>query len=1064
LKVNDKHFILEKTGKYLREDIGPSRYTKKQEIGNWSFAEYSADDVPHSYEDFLNIPSADFKSIEISDRWGGYDRTAWFKTTFEIEEGFFDPTKTHCFRLVMGQSEGWGQAVEGLVFVDGKAIQGVDSMHYEVFLDDEILKKGKVEIAVKVWSGLAKNPKFRVFGETILRQVHPASDEFYYLGRAIVKSIPLLGENDLKKFKLMTLLKDSFKFLNFLNPKSDEYYESVEKALAFLKAGLKELQLPEVKPTVYAVGHSHIDMAWLWRLSATREKASRTFSTVLNLMREYPDYIFMHSSPQLYKFLEEDYPEIFARVNEKIKSGDWEATGGMWVESDTNVPSGESLVRQFIYGKRYLKDKFGVDSKVLWLPDVFGYSAALPQIAKKSGIEYFMTTKISWNQYNHFPYDTFNWRGIDGSELFTHFITTSSDQWFYTYNGQMLPEEIPGIWKNYKQKDLNSDLLLSFGHGDGGGGPTREMLETRRAMEDIPGIPYVKTSKVEPYFKKLGEDLSGKALEAWDGELYFEYHRGTYTSQGYNKKSNRKMEYLLHDGEFLNILYDLTENKNEYPKVALDEMWERVLLLQFHDIIPGTSIKEVYEDSKVDYEKLLCDSKNIVDTTANKINNKISVNKDSVVVYNTLSWMRTAEVFVPFSDLISDNTVFYDGYGREMNSQKVEGGLLVLFEHVPAYGYKTFKLGVAEDKDAGEAKWECLKSREDKTIDTPFYKVKFNDCGEITSLYDEEAERFVGKDILGRLEAFEDKPLNFDAWDIDVFYKEKPYNNFKCTNLVVSEYSYDEVIRAVVRRTLVFNNSEITQDIIFYNDNRRIDFKTKVDWKEKQVLLKASFPVDIRTTDVTYDIQFGHIKRPNHSNNERDFAQFEVCGHKWADLSDGDYGVALLNDCKYGYDCKGSVVRLTLLKSAINPDETADQCEHEFSYALYPHLGSFNESDVQEAAAEFNAPALVYELKKEECVIEQVEFSLLTVSSLEDNVVIDTIKRAEDDNTIIIRVFENANKLDNSVEISLNDKFELKEVVETNLLEEKLEDISVQKNSFTFSIKPFEIKTFKLTI
>ncbi|MCL2362136.1 MAG: alpha-mannosidase [Defluviitaleaceae bacterium] len=1069
MKVHDKHFVVEKAKKYLTEDIGPSRYIENIPIDGWQYVGWSTEEAPHNLENFSAVPETDLSLIAQDDAWGGYDRTGWFSATVAIPEGFVKPGTKPTLRLQMVKNKGWDMAnVECLLYVNGKATQGLDMWHSAVVLPESLVSETQLDLKIKAWAGLSKDGKLRIFGETTLSSLHMATDEFFYSASALAESIELLDENDLKRIKLNRLLQEAFTKINFQNPKSEDYYTSIENALEHLSQGLAALRRDEVKPTVTAVGHSHIDMAWLWRLSATREKASRTFSTVLNLMEEFPDYYYMHSSPQLYKFLEEDYPEIFERVKEKIQSGQWEATGGMWVEADTNIPSGESLIRQFLYGKRYFKDVLGVETKVLWLPDVFGYSASLPQIAKKSGIDYFMTTKISWNQYNHFPHDTFMWRGMDGTEMLSHFITTPADAWFYTYNGEMKPEEIPGIWKNYKQKDVNDQLLLAFGFGDGGGGPTREMLMTRRALEDIPGLPYVKPGKVEPFFEALGEATKSEKLETYDGELYFEYHRGTYTSQAFVKRANRNMENLLHNIEFLSMLRDLKLGTADYPQSALDEIWERVLLLQFHDIIPGTSIVEVYKDTREDYEKLLTQSTELVETATTALNEEIKLNQDSVVVYNNLSWRRDmAEIFLPYSDRIKEDTTFVDSDGYTLECQKTENGLYVIFTELPPLGYKTFALGTASAPVADD--FFNLETGETTSLETNFYEVEFDSKGEITRLYDKMAKRLVGKGSLNALEAFEDKPLRFDAWDIDVFYKEKPYDNFEYGGIEVVEQGN---LMTVLRRKIKFNKSEIEQDIIFYTRNRRIDFKTKVNWLERQTLLKAAFPLNIRAMSATYDTQFGFVERANHSNDERDFAQFEVCGQKWADVSESGYGVALFNDCKYGYDCKDSVLRLTLLKAPIEPDKTADLGNHEFTYALYPHFNNLVGSYVQSRAAEFNSPVLAYEVPGTSGS-NFAEVSLLRVEALQSSdegpslhVIVDTVKKAEDGKALVLRVYESNNRALNDAVIQLDSCVRFTDVVETNLVEEPLEEqnIKVDGQSIIFDIKPFEIKTFKLNL
>jgi len=445
-------------------------------------------------------------------------------------------------------------------------------------------------------------------------------------------------------------------------------------------------------------------------------------------------------------------------------------------------------------------------------------------------------------------------------------------------------------------------------------------------------------------------------------------------------------------------------------------------------------------------------------------------------VYNHLSWKRdTAELFVPFSDRITDETVFTDSEGYTLENQKVDGGLFVVFTELPPLGYKTFAISTnnsSEENEEEEPAFKLETSEDNITLETSFYNVEFNNNGEITSLYDKLAMRKVGKGNLNVFEAFEDKPMNYDAWNIDVFYKEKPLNAFEYNGVEVVEQGY---LRTILRRKIKFNSSEIEQDIIFYARNRRIDFKTKAQWNERQVLLKVAFPLDIRATSAAYDIQFGFVERANHNNDERDFAQFEVCGHKWADVSESGYGVALFNDCKYGYDCKNSVLRLSLLKAPIYPDETADIGTHEFTYALYPHLGNLVGSYVQTRAAEFNSPINYYEVPGNETGSYFVEFSLLKVEALmpqlmdEDpslHIVVDTVKKSEDGKDLILRVYESNNRALNDAVIQFDSCVRFTEVIETNLMEEPLAEhnVKVDGQSIIFDIKPFEIKTFRLKL
>jgi alpha-mannosidase len=736
-------------------------------------------------------------------------------------------------------------------------------------------------------------------------------------------------------------------------------------------------------------------------------------------------------------------------VKSKIEEGQWEITGGMWVEADTNLPNGESLVRQFLFGKRYIKDEFGKDSKLLWLPDVFGYSAALPQIMKKSDMDYFMTTKISWNQYNVFPYDTFLWKGIDGSEVFTHFITTPENgSWFYTYNGTMEPHEVTGIWKNYKDKDKNEELLLAFGWGDGGGGPTKEMLERIRVMENIPGIPKVQIDTTENYFRRIYDKIDHNTLGVWEGELYFEMHRGTYTSQGYTKRANRKSEGLIHDIEFLSVLADLLGKEQKYPQKELNRLWEKLLLNQFHDVLPGSSIRQVYEDCKEIYDEIELKGKEILKTAVDRISSSVKKGNNSILVFNTIGWRRDDVLFLPYSETITGETVFRTEEGADVKLQRNKDGVLLYVEDLPAYGFR--KLVLQQGRCLTDSELIVEKDH----LENQFFVIDLNDRGEIISFVDKRNNRELccGKPM-NVLCAFEDKPLRFDAWDIDIFYKEKPY---EAIQLLKSEVIEEGPVRGVLRLTWLFNRSIIEQDMTIYQDKDRVDFKTVVDWKEKQVLLKAYFPVDIHTAQATYDIQFGNIQRPTHTNTEWDFARFEVSAHKWVDLSEGNYGVALLNDCKYGHDIHENMIGLTLIKSPIQPDETADRCEHHFTYSLYPHAGTWQQSGVQQAAMELNLP-----LQSTQAMIahgELNEFELVSTSS--DHIVIDTIKQAEDEDAIVIRLYEYKNQKDASV--TLNVGFPVRRVIETNLIERELEEVTMDEGKIQFAISGYEIKTFKV--
>ena len=552
--------------------------------------------------------------LKTGDTWKGRDRYIWLTRHIEIPQEWAG--KTVLGRFDFGETGGGNnEGFESLLYWNGAPYQGVDSNHQEVFLPAEAIgTTGRMDI--RLWSGLDGGGKPREMKHTINRAelswLDERIDDFYYTGRAVLETVQVLESGDPIRVGLVKALDRSFLKVDWSNPGSAAYYDSVYEARELLLAELNQFEKHH-PVTVTCIGHTHIDVAWLWRLKHTREKSARSFSTVLRLMERFPDYVFLQTQPQLYAYIKQDYPDIYAQIHERIREGRWEIGGGMWLEADCNLTSGESLVRQFLFGTRFMREEFGVESTYLWLPDVFGYSWALPQILRKSGFKTFMTTKISWNQFNRMPHDTFKWRGIDGSEVLTHFITTPDDweeanSFFYTYNGLISPQTVKGAWKGYQEKEVNQELLLSYGYGDGGGGVNREMLEMRRRLETMPGLPNVQTGRADDYFDRLHQtvDETDRYVHVWDGELYLEYHRGTYTSQAYNKRMNRKLELLYRETEWLGALAVVAAQGLEpLPAGAAEQGWTIILRNQFHDIIPGSSIKEVYEDSREEYAQAM---------------------------------------------------------------------------------------------------------------------------------------------------------------------------------------------------------------------------------------------------------------------------------------------------------------------------------------------------------------------------------------------------------------------------------------------------------------------------
>jgi len=991
--------------------------------------EYFEDKERRFKPEFNN--SINWKKIEKEEKWGGYDKVFWFRKNIELPENIGEE---RLFLRVSLEKVGDLDVIpdypESLLFVNGQFVQGIDKYHKEAIISPKIVQGNVLRIYLRSWTGLRGELNY-TFSGLELYKIEKYSQKYYFLAKNILDTIDQLNENDIVRVKLFNILNESYKRINFTKPRSKEYYESIKGSYSFLQEELKKLRNFKMdSPKVVLTGHSHIDMAWLWTVLHTREKAQRTFSTVLNLMQEYPEYIFMHSSPALYKFLKNDYPELYEKVKQKIKEGRWEATGGMWIESDSNISPGEFLIRQILFGKRFLKEELGVDSNVVWLPDAFGYTYALPQIIKKSGMKYFATTKISWNEINKFPYDTFWWKGIDGTKILSHFITTpDKNNYFYTYNGMVEPFTIKGIWDNYKQKDVNEELLLVFGWGDGGGGPTYEMLENYQAIKEIPGLPQVRMGRVEDYFERLEERIRDKNVPVWDDELYFELHRGTYTSQAFVKRENRKSEVLYHNAEFLNSMALKLFKDFQYPKNSLNEGWELLLLNQFHDILPGSSIREVYADARRDFEKIKGIANTEIERAISMISKEIKSEADSLVLFNTTPFERDEIV-------------------------ELENGKKTLVRGIPSFGYKSINVSNLEQKQIDEK----MIVKEDY-IENRYYIIEFNEKGQIKRLYDKENKREVleeGK--LGNvLQAFEDKPYFFDAWDISPYFNEKMK---EVTDLIEVKVVEENPLKGVLKFSWRFYDSIIEQKVIVYNHTRRIDFDTHVDWKERQVLLKTAFPVNIRSTKATYNIQFGNIERSTTNNTSWDIAKFEVPAQKWADLSETNYGVSLLNDCKHGYDIKENVMRLTLLRSPIEPDETADRTEHIFIYSLLPHAGTWRDSRVIQESYKLNYPVIVKKLEKNEEGSLPDNFSFIKVH--DPDVVIETIKKAEDDDSVLVRLFEDKGSRKSEVEIEFFRS--IKKAVECNLIEQEEKEITFKDNKIVFNITPYEIKTFKVWI
>ena len=763
---------------------------------------------------------------------------------------------------------------------------------------------------------------------------------------------------------------------------------------------------------VSAIGHAHIDTAWLWPLAETRRKCYRTFSTAVRMMDDYPEYKFACSQAQQLSWIKADHPRLYAKIRAKAKAGQFVPVGGTWIEPDCNIPSGESLVRQFLFGQRFFKAEFGSTCSEFWNPDVFGYSGALPQIMRGGGVKRFLTQKLSWNQFNRPTSSTFLWEGIDGTRVLTHFPPTD------TYNGMVTVEEVLRHYGNFKDKERASESMMLFGYGDGGGGPTEAMLERLRRLGDVAGLPEVAIRRPSEFFERCERDLSDPLV--WSGELYFELHRGTYTTQAANKRDNRRSEELLHDIEFLAAVGRKSRGA-AYPAAALAQLWRTVLLNQFHDIIPGSSIREVYVDSAKHYASVLSQGRKLRASVARRVLPPSGRGRN-LLALNTLGWARREVVRRP-------------------------GGSGYCLVEAPSYGYS-----VAAPETGTAAPVSVSVSPRGFELENGLVKVRADRAGRLLSFLDKRH----GRETLApgsrgnQYVLYDDLPAQWDAWDTDIHHLEKRTNAGEPRSLRIVEAT---PLKATVEISLRLGaKASLVQRISLCAESPRLDFEVEADWAEKNRFLKVEFPLSLRSDHATYEIQFGHLRRPTHFNTTWDFAKFEVSAHRWADLSEPNYGVALLNDSKYGYACHGNVLRLSLLRSPKWPDPEADMGRHRFRYALFPHAGGPQAGGVVPEAAAFNQP-----LQVAATAAQPQSRSFLSIDN--PAVVIDTVKKAEDSEDLIVRLYESHGARQTA---TLSTAFALARAASVNLLETEPKPVRISGGEIPLTLRPFEILTLRL--
>jgi alpha-mannosidase len=840
---------------------------------------------------------------------------------------------------------------------------------------------------------------------------------------------------------------------------TDGDIKGFETSLDAVRIALKPVSEYAKRFTLYFDSNAHIDAAWLWRWKETIEVCRNTFNSVFNVMQAKPDVTYTQSAAAYYEWMERLYPEVFQKLSDEIKKGRWEVIGGMWIEPDCNLIDGISWMRQILYAKKYFRDKFGQDVKIGWNPDSFGYNWNMPMFYQNSGIDAFITQKIGWNDTDVFPYRVFWWESPDKSKILSYFP-------FDYVNTITQSFQLVDWLRQFEANTGFKKMMVLFGVGDHGGGPTIEMVDRIERLQKLDIFPAIEYGTASNYINWLKEqDLS--KVPVWKNELYLEYHRGTYTTQSDNKKNNRMSEELLANAEKFSVFAKLINQ--DYKIYDLHESWKKVLFNQFHDILPGSGIREIYIDAAQDYKKVQENGEYAINNSLAEINKNINTEGITkgvpVTVFNPLSWERTdlVKLRLPEGDL--SEYVVLDLNGKEIPSQLVREDNLnqeVLFIAgvIPALGYKTYELRNQKPENKNSNLSVSVN-----TLENEFFKIKIDsNSGWITSITD----KINGEEILrgngNELQLLEDKPQAWDAWNIGLTGVRYPSTFRKAEIVEVGPVRsvvrlYRDYLKPGVVKDLPtpnFPSSFFTQDIILYRGLDRIDFKTDVDWWEDKTMLKVAFPLSFSDSVATYEIPYSTITRSTGTSTSWEKAQFEVPAIRWADVSSGNYGVSLINNSKYGYDIKGNVMRLSLLRSPKWPDPTADRGKHNIAYALYPHKGNWKEAKTVRRGYEFNYPLIA--------VINSVHSGKLPESKSfikldNDNLVLTTVKKAEDSDAIVVQWYESEGK-DSDAKLFLPDTPE--KVVISNFTEEDGNQIFFEKNLVTVPTKKNETITIKI--
>jgi len=1028
------------------------------ELPEWRFHS----DVPHPEDPSLN--DSDWQTVKTHEEWKTGPRV--LRRWIEIPEklnGYPTTGSRASLNLVISSNDSLGLTV----FSNGGiAYRGDEDMQQPILLTENAQPGQKFLVAVRVVCGTAPTK----IAESALTITPPANrPDPSLLRMEILSAEPMIAAYEEGRAGREQQLDAAVRAIDFSafdrgdETGFDRSLNDAQSKLALLKPWLQQF-------TIHAVGNSHIDMAWLWPWTETVEVVRNTFQSVLDLMREYPDFKFTMSSARTYEWIEEKYPDMFKQIAERVREGRWEVIGGMWVEPDLNMPDGESLTRQILIGKRYFQSRFGVDVKIGWNPDSFGYNWQLPQIYKKSGMDYFVTQKLLWaHEFTTFPYKLFWWQAPDGSRLLTYFPR----DYAASIEGPGMAKDL-SVWAPaiYGAKLSDTpEMLHLYGVGDHGGGPTRQMLDNASdLMAPNTVYPRLELGTASGFFNDLEKKLPNLNVPTWNGELYFQYHRGVFTTQAETKRRIRRSEETMLNAEKFASLALL--DGRPYPQDELNFAWKRLLFDHFHDIMPGSGIGVNYLDASRNLRDVRRVGNDVIHDSLQEIAAHINTQGEGVpvLVFNPLSWPRS-EVVELEAQLPgpAKQIAVTDAAGKAAQAQLVSSdpathrARFLLLASAPAMGYKTYFVRGAASAPPAHSTLKATST----TLENEFIRLQVDSqTGCMTSLFDKhnnkealapsETDTGGPKDrICGNLlQTFVDKPKRWDAWNIDADFEKQHWDLDKADEVKLTE---NGPLRAVIRIKKHFQNSTFIQDVTLDAASPRVDVNMQLEWREKYILLKVAFPVSAHSQKATFEIPYGSVERPTTRNTPAEQAQFEVPAIRWADISDDTHGFSLLNNCKYGYDARGNVLRLSLLRSPEWPDPHADEGHHEFTYSLYPHAGSWRDALTVRQGYNLNYALVAIPTGKHAGALP-AEHSFVEIKP--ENVVLTAVKKAEDDDTLIVRFYEWAGK-DTDVNIQLPPGAQ--RAHDADLMERPFADLPIQNGVVTVHAKPYEIKTVKVS-